>query len=63
MSEKTMSEKKTEENKMKIKELADWMNKAVNNPRVTDEQLEYIAGSLRSVDAHALDTAANGCNG
>jgi hypothetical protein len=58
-----MSEKKTEENKKKIKELADWMNKALDNPRVTDEDLEYIAGTLRSVDAHKLDTAANGCNG
>jgi len=56
-----MSETKTEENKKKIKELAVLMNKAVDNPRVTDEQLEHIVGGLMSVDPHALDTAAEAC--
>jgi len=54
---------KREENKKKIKELAGLMDRAVNNPRVTDEELEQIVGSLRSVDPHALDTAADGCPG
>jgi len=48
-------------NKTKIKELAALLDLAANNPRVTDEQLEQIVGSLRMVDPHALDTAADGC--
>ncbi len=56
-----MSETKMEENKKKIKELAALMNQAVNNPRVTDEELEYIVGDLKKVDPHKLDTAAGAC--
>ena len=58
-----MSDKKPEENKKKIKELADLMNQVVNNPKVTDEELEQIVFNLRSVDAHKLDTAAGACPG
>ena len=58
-----MSEKKMEENKKKIKELAALMDQAVNNPRVTDEDLEQIVGYLRAVDPHKLDTAAKACPG
>jgi hypothetical protein len=67
-----MSEKKVEEswygeirdaNKKRIRELATLMNKVADNPRVTDEALEQIVGSLSMVDPHALDTAADGCNG
>ena len=54
---------KREENRRTIKQLADLMNRAVDNPRVTNEELEQIVGSLRSVDPHALDTAADGCPG
>lgn len=55
-----MSEK-MEENKKKIKELATLMNKAADNPRVTDEELEHIIVGLRAVDPHKLDTAADAC--
>lgn len=58
-----MSEKKMDENKKQIKELTALMNKAVNNPQVTDEELEHIVGGLRSVDPHKLDTAAGACAG
>jgi hypothetical protein len=54
---------KREENKKTIKELAALMTRAANNPRATDDELEQIVGSLRSVDPHALDTAADGCPG
>jgi hypothetical protein len=58
-----MSDKKMEENKKKIKELAALMNQAVDNPKVTGEELEHIVVGLRSVDPHKLDTAANACPG
>ena len=51
-----------EENKKKIKKLAALMNQAADNPQVTDEELEYIAGKWAR-DPHKLDTAANGCPG
>jgi CO dehydrogenase/acetyl-CoA synthase alpha subunit len=67
MSEKKMQESWydpiREANKTKIKELAALMNNVVDNPRVSDEELEQIVGSLRAADPHALDTAADGCNG
>ncbi len=67
MSEKNESTEALENiadaNKKKIKELATLMNQVVNNPRVTDEELEQIVGSLSRVDPHELDTAANGCPG
>jgi hypothetical protein len=56
-----MSETKTEEKKKKLKELAVLMNQVVDNPQVTDEQLEHIVGGLAGVDPHALDTAARAC--
>jgi hypothetical protein len=56
-----MSETKMEENKKKLKELAVLMNRVVDNPRVTDEELDHIVGGLMSVDPHALDTAADAC--
>jgi hypothetical protein len=65
MSEKMEENEKKfwqrEENKKKIKKLAALMNQAVDNPQVTDEELEMIAG-LRA-GPHQLDTAANGCPG
>ena len=54
---------KREENKKTIKELAALMTRAANNPRATDDDLEQIVGSLRLVDPHTLDTAADGCPG
>jgi hypothetical protein len=72
MTEK-MSENKTQEgwydeirdaNKKVIKELAALMNKVADNPRVGDEELEQIVGTLRANSLpHRLDTAADGCNG
>jgi hypothetical protein len=67
-----MSEKQTQEswygeirdaNKKRIRELAALMNKVAENPKVTDEDLEQVVGMMRNVDAHALDTAADGCPG
>jgi bacteriocin-like protein len=58
-----MSESETKTNKTKIKELAVLMIQAAGNPQLTDDELEHIVGGLRSVDPHALDTAANGCPG
>jgi hypothetical protein len=50
-------------NRTKIRELGALMIQAVNNPRVTDEDLEQIIGMMPSSLPHRLDTAANGCNG
>jgi len=54
---------KREKNKTTIKELADLMTRAADNPRATDEDLEQILTSMMAVDPHKLDTAADGCPG
>ena len=57
-----MSEPKMEgKNKRELKELADMLLRAANNPKVTDEQLEHLVTGLRAADPHALDTAADAC--
>jgi hypothetical protein len=48
-----------EDNKNKIRKLAALMKQAVDNPRVTNEELEMIA-NLRA-GPHELDTAADAC--
>jgi hypothetical protein len=54
---------KREENKKRIKELATLMTRAASNPQATDDDLEQIIVSLRALDPHKLDTAADGCPG
>jgi hypothetical protein len=63
MSEKTEENNKpnTEKNKMKLKELANLLNQAANNPKVKDEQLEHLVEALQRADPHGLDTAADAC--
>jgi hypothetical protein len=63
-----MSEPKTEENnepktenKRKLKELANLLNQAANNPKVKDEELEDLVVSMMRPDPHRLDTAAGAC--
>jgi len=54
------------ENEKVIKDLVASMNKLVDNPRLTDEELEQVVGGLGEMlgdqrRGEKLDTAAKGC--